>query len=442
MTTELRVTNQSQQLYVSALSAAWRARDRVHDPSVWLVRDPEAEEKMLRDADIAHAIGYRRHLIAGRQWTLLAGDPEHERGDLAVDVGRKLIGHIKHFTAARMALARAFFSGARFARIHGKPMRLKIGDGKERTWWVPTRLADEDKRSYRIVPTTKDGSIEAHWERWAVGEQKWVPLTPADAMDVIRHVYQDDQASLGHGRGLREALGWWWYAKTNIFDESMHASERHGQGGLIAKIDGLRDAASGMPNDKLVDAWIGVLEKMRAKHVLVIDREDSIEAMPTNSEGWQLLEGLRNELRTAIFTLVLGANLTTGASEGGSYALAEVQENSTEALVQFDRETLEETLTDDLLGSVWWHNWANLVELGIHDQKPKFNITQDKKTDPQARATVAQTLHAMGVPLSMDELYEQTGFRKPEDGEDVLAPAPIVNSPSMSSPGFGLPFRS
>ena len=68
MTSELRTRNQSQQLYVRALSQAWRNTQQLHDPSVWLLRDPEVEEKMLRDADIAHAVGYRRHLIAGRTW--------------------------------------------------------------------------------------------------------------------------------------------------------------------------------------------------------------------------------------------------------------------------------------------------------------------------------------------------------------------------------------
>jgi hypothetical protein len=51
MTTELRVQNQSQNLYVRALSTAYRSGIQVHDPSLWLLREPELEEKMLRDAE-------------------------------------------------------------------------------------------------------------------------------------------------------------------------------------------------------------------------------------------------------------------------------------------------------------------------------------------------------------------------------------------------------
>lgn len=381
---------------------------------------------MLRDADIAHAVGFRRHMIAGRQWTLTPKQKKSPRGDMAVSVGTELLGHIKHFTNARLMLARAFFSGARFARIHGTTKRLPIGDGKVRTWWVPTKLEDEDKRMYRIVPdgVTKDGKlVKAHWEHWNIAQSAWEPHTDQDAAHTIRHVYQDDQATLGHGRALREALGWWWYAKEHVFHESLQAVERFAQGIISAKVDGARDAETGLPNAALIAEWTEVLENLRSRHVLVHDSADTVEMVQMSSSGWELLSGIRQELRSTIFTLVLGANLTTGASEGGSYALAEVQENSTEALIQFDRETLEETLTDDLLGCVWWKNHANMVELGIHVDKPRFSIKQEKRQDPVQRATVAQTLNSIGVPLALDDILEQTGFRKAEDGEDVIAGA-------------------
>lgn len=434
MTTELRVRNQSRELYVRALSQAWRNNIQLHDPSLWLLRDPEAEEKMLRDADIAHAISYRQKLIAGRQWTVIPRLEGSPRAPVAVGVATELLHAIKHFTTGRHNLARAFFSGSRFARIHGVPRVLNIGDGKPRTWWVPTRLEDVDKRMYRIVPKHEGGGLSASWERWNVHDQAWEVETVGDALGTIRHVYQDDQATLGYGRALREALGWWWYAKTNVFQESLQAVERFAQGIITAKIDGARDADTGLPNTDLITEWQNVLEDLRARHVLVYDKADDIEVVQMNGQGWQLLREIREELKSTIFTLVLGANLTTAADKGGSYALAEIQENSTESIVQFDRETLEETLTDDLLGCIWWRNHANLAELGIVEEKPRFSIKQEKRQDPQERATVAATLSGMGVDLSLEDLLEQTGFRKPEPGEDVVdggSQQPVLQ------PGFG-----
>jgi len=429
MTTELRTRNQAQQIYVRALSSTWRNNIELHDPSLWLLREPELEEKMLRDADIAHAVQYRRHMIAGQRWSCVPRVEGSARAPMAVAIATELVDGIKNFTQARLNLARAFFSGSRFGYIHGEARRLKIGDGIERTWWVPTQIEDRDKRFYRIVPEHDNttGSLKAHWEVWDIVETQFKPESVDDWKQTIRHVYQDDQASLGHGRALREALGWWWYAKTHVFNESLQAVERFAQGIITAKIDGARDADTGMPNTELINEWRRVLEDLRSRHVLVYDSADQIETVSMSSEGWQLLHTIRDELRTTIFTLILGANLTTQASEGGSYALAQVQENSTEALVQYDRETLEETLTDHLLGCLWFKNHANLVELGIAEEKPRFSIVQEKREDPKERADVAAVLNGMGVELSRADVLEQTGFRQPEPGEEVIEKAEPVD---------------
>lgn len=435
MTEELRVRNPAQQIYVRALSAAWRNGVQLYDPSVWLMREPEIEEKMLRDADIAHAVGFRRHLIAGRQWTIVAPNAASPRAPLATFVAKSLVEKIQAFTSVRLNLARAFFSGARFGRINGEYQRLRLGDGVERTWWVPRRVEDVDKRMMRIVPTLDPMTEEltAHWERWNLARDEFEIETQDDACSTIRHVYQDDQGQLGYGRALREALGWWWYAKTQVFGESLQAVERFAQGILHARIDGIRDAATNKPNAELIAAWRDVLQDLRSRHVLVSDKADEIDVISGSAEGWQLLGEIRQELRSTIITLVLGANLTTAADDGGSYALAKIQENSTEALVQFDRGTLEETLTDDLLGCIWKKNYANLVELGIESEPVAFSITQEKLQDPRERGDVAAVLNGMGVRLSLSDVLEQTGFRAPEDGEEIIEGR---TAPAASLGGF------
>ena len=398
------------------------------------MRDPDVEEKMLRDADIAHVIGYRQHMIAGRDWTLTPRDEAHAGGELAVEVGSELIEAIDHFADARLNLSIAFFSGSRFARIHLEPRELPLGDGKLRTWLVPSRLEDMDKRNYRIVPKLEDEKITAHWERWDIGKNDYVPETLNDAMRTIRHVYADNQSTLGHGRALREPLGWWWYAKQHIFQESLQAVERFAQGIICAKVDGARDA-DGKPNQEVIDDWVKVLQNMRSRHVLVFDKGDDVQMIQASGTGWEMAGKIRDEIRSTIFTLVLGANLTTSADKGGSFALAEVQENSTETLVQYDRRTLEETMTRDLLGCLWHCNYPNLLELGIADQKPRFSIDQEKRQDPKERAEVAAVLHGMGVDLSDEDIYEQTGFRKPEKDESFLAGAAAMDM--FGGGGFG-----
>lgn len=436
MTTALRNRDASREIYNRDLSAAWRNGTRVWEPSVWLSRDPDAENKMLLDHDIGHAVGYRQKLVAGRQWDVVPKAAGDTQGNLATAVATELLSHVQNFTQSRLILARAFFHGARFGKIHGTTLRLSLGDGQPRTWWVPTSIEDHDKKRFqKRTSIDASGKPSAWWEKWNVWAMKWQVQTEMDMVDTIAHVYQDDESSLGYGQGLREALGWLWDSKVHAFSENMQAVQRFAQGIKHAKIDGLRDGDSGMPNVEVMNKWVRALDNMFSGRSVVTDRNDDLTIIPGNAEGWELLKHTLDSLKSSIFTLVLGANLTTAGDKGGSYALAEVQENSTEALVQFDREALEETLTRDLLGCVWWHNYANLVELGIWGDRPRFNIRQEKKLDPQVRATVAQTLHGMGVALAADDLYEQTGFRKPVEGEEVIAGQ--VAMPAL--PGLGTP---
>jgi hypothetical protein len=447
MTSSLRLqTSAAQDQYVHDLSSAW-SHTRLWDPSLWLTREPDIEEKMLRDADIAHALNYRSALIAGREWTVFP-EEEGDKGQLAVDTYTQLLKGIRKFTEGRQLLARAFFHGARFSRIIGQTRVMKIGDGKPRTWWVPIRLQDMDKRSFRRVPDRADGSdrIFAHWERWHVGARKWVTETEEDALLTIRHVYLDDQATLGHGRALREALGWWWWAKTHILQESLVAAEKHGAGTLRMRIAGLKDAATALPNADLFSQAMAKLEHMRSRHVIVHDAEDDVDVIDGGGQGWQLLKELRDELKASIFTVVMGANLTTSADKGGSYALAEVQENSTEALIQLDRETLEETLTDDLLPCILYKNWPNFVEMGLDEEKVRVSLKQEKRQDPKERMEVATQLNAMGVDLAAEDLYEQAGYRKPTKGEDIIKGAEPMPDPfgggGFGGGGFGEPPRN
>jgi hypothetical protein len=431
MTEELRITQQSRQLYNSSLSSAW-SRIQTFDPSLWLLRDPDAEEKMMRDADISFAVGHRQKLIAGRAWDLLPREIKNVQSELAVGVGTELVKGIKKFTDSRLNLASAFFNGQRFAWIHGEKRPLRLGDGKVRNWWVPRKLEDMDKRNFRIVTDSSAGEgLKAHWQRWNIGEKIWEDVSLIDSGQLIDHTYEDNQGTMGYGRALRESIGWWWYAKAEVFQQSLKSVDRFAGGNLMAKVDGLKDADTGLPNQELYESYLDMLENMRGRHAVVLDKDDEIETVSYDGQGWQMLSDMRGELRDTIFTLILGANLPTSASEGGSFALAQVQENSTEALIQFDRQALEETLTDSLMGCIWRKNVVNMRELGIADDKPRFNITQEKLEDPRERAETASILNGMGVALSAEDLYEKTGWKKPEPGEEVIEGATAPG-------GFGL----
>ena len=442
MSTQLIQRNQAAQIYTRALSQIWRSRIGIHDPSLALIQDPDAEAKMLRDADIGQAINLRRHMIAGREWQILPKDQKSPRADLAVAVGTECMNHVRKFTDAMLNLSLAFFSGARFAKIHFKRIRAPIGDGVIRTWFVPWWFEDCDKKTFNVIPHTDEhGNLSAHWERWHVGRAQWEKETDIDAVKTVHHVYNDDQSTLGHGRALREMLAWVWYAKEHVFQESLSAVERFAQGILTAKVSSARNGETGMPNKEVIRAWTQVLEDLRSRHVLVYDKDDDIEVISGSQQGSDLLKDIRAELKSMAVTAILGANLTTTANEGGSYALAEVQENSTESIVQFDRGSLEETLSDSVFKAIWFFNHANIVDMGLVDEEPRIVITKGKEHDPKVRAEVAEILLRNGVSLAKEEIHEQTGFRQPEPGEEVVEGAtqalPLGGVAETGAPGSG-----
>lgn len=430
--------NPAQTALVQTLTAAFRNRVQLWNPIVWESRDPALEEKMRRDGDIRGALDLRYSLVAGRTYTIQPTNSRAHNAPMVQLVTTALLQELADFTEARKLLASACFSGARFARIEWMPRELTIGDGKLRTWLLPVRLRDADIRTYRQAPDWKPDAdeVRSYWQRWSIPRGRWIDETLEDDLSTIRHIYGNRQASLGYGDGLKDALAWWWYAKTEVFAESLAAVARFAQGILTAQVRGARDAA-GMPNREIIDRWRDVLEELRASNVIVYDAQDTVQHLDMTGTGAPLLEAYRRELRSTIYTLVLGANLTVQADTGGSFALGTVQKDNQDSVIQGDRDALEERLSRHLLRPLWALNAPNLRELDITDADiPTLKLSAEIKRDPAERIQVAQGASNLGLPLSQAEVYEAIDFSVPEEGEPIIEPRPAA--PAAPEFGFGL----
>lgn len=404
----------SSDIYVQALSAAYRAGRRIYDPEFALRQDPEIYEKIRRDAVIAQALTFRKHLIAGRSWNIEPSGTEPADKKAAVVV-RELIAKIERLSSTLFNLAEAVVRGSAYALIIGRRMTLRIADFPPMTWWVPVRLKDVDRRRFRQV-VDDDGN--SHWEFWSVKRYRWEKLENPGWF--VRHIYDDTEPSLGYGRGLLEALYFYNYAKQVALERGLQGLERWAMGILLAAVDSLRVNSNTTDSDDLVQQWIDTVNAMRSQHVLVYDKNDSFSVLTGGGEGWQIVREILEYLDNAMRTLILGANLPTSATEGGSFALGQVQENSTEALVQYDRRLLEETLTRDLVGRVLDMNRANFVSLGLPLDRPRFNIAQEKREDPSSSIQVIATAISAGISLRRDEVYQKIGFTPPGPDDETI----------------------
>jgi hypothetical protein len=389
--------------------AGWRAE--IDDPDFLLSKDSEAYKKLRREPRLQQAIRHRQHLVAGRSWRIepaSASDDDKQAAALVTS----LVAQVGAFTRARSNLAEACLTGLAVARIYGDWQLLDLGGGVRR-WWAPTRLAPIDKRRIRLVRPAPGAPLR--WEIRDYEEQEWVVLDRPECY--VWHVYDDAEAGVGYGLGLGEALWHLWRSKTILLQYALQHAERWAHGVVEVGVDRLSPAVDGLTNAQIVENWLTLLPKQMSRHGLVHDLADKVTLLESDCTGAEfVLQLVRYHDDTAV-SLILNSNLPTSVSSGGSYALADVQADSLESTILYDRELLDETLTRDLVGVVWRANLPTIQALGLRPSGcPAFATTSRRRKDIQ----VLQVAQQMGLPLLRSEVYEFLEFTPPAEGDDVL----------------------
>ncbi len=442
-----RLTSAHQDQYVSDLRAAYLGL-RLYDPDDAFAQDPLVWDKMLRDPVIRHAVQDRCYKVAGRKWQMRpASDDEADKA--VAGIVEELLGTIRGFTAARYRLAQGVFHGRSYAYINGERRVLAAGDFPVRRWWVPCRLEQLDARGVRFVPewdALPDGSrhVRRVTEVRSLDGRRWIRPSVEDLASLVQVVYADEESRLGYGRGLQESIYFYFYAIWKVLEEGLSAVERWGQGVLVGKVKP-KKGRTNQTSEEMADEMLDVLNRMRARHGVVVDPEDEITMLWPSGTGHQMIVDFLKYLHQQVTRLITGALLPTGgAPEAGSKARAETESDEAEAMIQFDREVIDEALTDCLVAQVWRVNRANFVALGLGDARmPWFSTIQEKKENPAENAQVAATLLNAGVPLKVAEIMEKTGFtppkRNPETGEweeDVIEGRAPVSPLDAGAPGL------
>ena len=415
--------------YVQGLSDALRLRDWIYDPSWALANDWDCYQKIMRDPVAAHAIQFRKHLAAGVEWRIEPASDKIEDKH-AAELVEEILQQMEGFTDARIRLAGSIFTGSSYAYLVGDRSLKDLAGLGMRAWWCPYALVDVDRRRFRRV---YDAATKAHrWELWSLDREQYEPLTNPEHF--LQCVYNETEDSLGYGRGLLDQVYQFQAQKSRTIQDCMAASERFGQGFLMASVENMRGpdgrpvAGADRSGTTVAQAWATELNKHRARNVLVHDARDKVELLTGFGEGYTLLKDLISYFDNAMVTAVLGSTLPTIEGDGGSRAMAEVQANSTEMLVQADRLRLSDDITRDLIGSVWRYNQIALGEAGLEKAvMPRFRIVNQQKEDPKEAAAVIASLLAAGVVLRKDEVYRKTGFTQPLPEDEVIeAPAGLA----------------
>lgn len=427
--------------YARALGHVLRAQ-RLYDPSYALTRDPDVYDRMRRDAVIAFALRYRKLLAAGRDWYLepASADPKDR---LLLKILEDLLKELEHFDTARFNLSEAIIAGSRWAKIRGELKVMKVANLPESEWYVVRELDDVDKRRMRFQPVdlpqiretviqqSSQNEIpsvrmtqrkEWRWQAWRPLQNQWEEI---DRGEWVHHVYDDREDTLGYGGGLADELYNYWFAKEVTLQHGLQYLERWSQGIVLAMVDTLRDGKASSPVSSVrTTEWLDALHKMRSRHVLVADAKDRLEVKDAPTGGWQAAMEMLRYLDGAMRVAILGSELPTSSdATGGSFAMAEVQQDTTEALSRFDQVGIEETLRRDVLGWLFRKNYVMLDALGLGCcTLPYVKLREGRRDNAEVRADVLLKARQAKLEIRRDEAYAQLGFSPPAPGDAILSP--------------------
>jgi DNA topoisomerase IB len=412
-------------LYGRSLASAFARAFPLPDPGYALRRDINAYEIMRRDPAVWDAMQWRKHYVAGSAWQFEPASDSNE-DKLAASLMEGCFTPCENFDAARLNLSEAVFVGSRHAKPVGERRVLKLSDGVYRPWWVLTELRDLDRRRVRFVPVhgeNGDEQVRTIVELFSVKRNAWVPIP--DRRWMVQHVYDDTEATLGYGRGLLDALWFYWYAKTVVLEEGLQGLERWARGLILVKIDPDRPGSVGKSPTDLLTAALTAVEKSFGRNIMGCMVGDDIEVKAGPGEGHQRVLDMLNYLDGWITRLSKGSIRPSGGDAGptGARAQAETEADTSAMIVKMDQKLLAGSITRDAAALVWRLNAGNLEAAGLgRAQMPRLKILHEVPPNPSAEAGTIQTILAAGIPLKRSEVYERIGFTPPGPGEDVIEP--------------------
>ena len=434
-------------LYAQALSTVYRTDWRILDPDLSQEREPEIWERIQRDGKIAQAIHQRCSAVAGGEWSVqpASDDPQSET---IADIVSDALGEIHNFRESRKKLAHAIFRGRAYAYIEGERRTIKLGEFPARSWWIPKRLRDIDKRRVQIVPRQdydEEGNLTLGVRRqvWSIPQMKWVNLADTELKSLLEVVWGSEEGNFHYyGKPLLESLFFLWWAKMECLTFGLSALERTSGGMLAVALDPENHpGGEGTDSESIRDAYLDELKKARSDHAFVYSKGDDLQFLTGGEAGQSNIHEFLQYLDSAILSTALGATLPFGGGDPGvgSLARAEGEREVSDGFLQYDRDLLDEHLTRKLVKQFIDLNWSNFQELGLDPQKlPKFTTTQQPREDPNSNiAVISQALQA-GLDIKREECYTKLGLTPPGKGDEIVEG---MAQDAMMGGGGGFPFR-
>jgi len=432
-----RANPQAQQ-FIALLHGLYKSRTQLYDPDAALLEDPNFWTKILRDDRMRAAISMRLAKVARLSWTMEPASDAIEDVHAAATV-EPFLRKIVAFTSSRRHLAKMAFWGRSHAWIEGRRnwdvagVSAKFPSGLLAEWWSPVYVRPLDKRQVIYQPKSEPVVDEAGVPRDRISVTTLLGTIDCGRHEPMKHPeclvtcrYDDEVERLGHGRGLDETLALTLWAIGQLRRLGLSGLEKWAHGIVCAKLDSTARAGTDQTAEELASATLDAIHALRADGALVVDSKDEIDVLVNNGTGGELLLKWIEFFYDGATMLVLGSIRPTGGGEGGSYDRAETESDTTDDLLDCDREMIDEEITRSVV-KLWWElNAGNLASLGLATAKmPRFKSLGIDREDSEKVGRVLKQAQELGMEIGADDAHRRMGVPRPSPGEAILeAPAP------------------
>lgn len=157
------------------------------------------------------------------------------------------------------------------------------------------------------------------------------------------------------------------------------------------------------------------LAKARAMGFITLPKDGSdIEVLDLATRGTSDFQQALDDLRKEIAIGISGAFLHMLTSNSNDRGDSQIQQDTVDIFVWMLSVRVAQCLNEQLFPELVEYNFG--AQFGV----PRATLEAPNHATVKAELEVAQTLHSMDVPLSLEELYERSGWNPPKDEKDKL----------------------
>jgi phage gp29-like protein len=279
---------------------------------------------------------------------------------------------------------------------------VRIGS---RDWIAPVGITCVPHRRFVAIPQTDEIRLINKTLSWSMDDAE--PLRPGGWIVVRRAPTRIARA------GLMRTAAWLALYKRYATRDWVVYAEKFG---IPLPIVGYGEANddTAKATARMIAENIGNDGAALVPHGITVDIKDGARSSDSSGTHGGLITHCNRELSK----LINGSTLANdnGDSGGASYALGDVHASVRWEAVQFDAERIQEAIRIQLAAPFALFN-------GLDPRRPpllQIQIVRD--LDPKVRMDMAEKALANGMPLSLSQMRQETGFAAPLNEADTLKP--------------------